>query len=180
LKKAYVALFLLAACGLSIAAVSSGYAQGVCTTGSNGVITCTNQYTPVQPSTCTTTVTVGGTVVVQSGSVPLSTITYPGPPIEVYASTVSNGGVVYPSGICFTGFVAPRLSSPPSAAGCWTSSNPPTTWYSVQCVSAPNIPLLGSGPQAAALAGFFASPANWIIIIAALLLGCLFLKGRKK
>ena len=33
----------------------------------------------------------------------------------------------------------------PTTTGCFTSSNPPTTWYSVQCVSAPNIPLGGIG-----------------------------------
>ena len=99
---------------LSIAAISPTHAQVVCTTGSNGVATCTNPYTPVQAGSCTTTVTVGGTVVLVSGSIPVSTITYSGPPISLYASTVSNGGVVYPSGMCFTGFLPPSSQAPQS------------------------------------------------------------------
>lgn len=35
-------------------------------------------------------------------------------------------------------------STVPTAAGCFSSSNPPTTWYSVQCVTAPTIPLAGN------------------------------------
>ncbi len=37
-------------------------------------------------------------------------------------------------------------SSPiPTKTGCFTSSNPPSTWYSAQCVTAPTIPLVGTG-----------------------------------
>lgn len=35
-------------------------------------------------------------------------------------------------------------ASLPTTAGCFSSSNPPTTWYSVQCGTAPPLPLGGS------------------------------------
>ncbi len=41
-------------------------------------------------------------------------------------------------------------STIPTKTGCFTSSNPPSTWYSAQCVTAPTIPLVGTGGMGSA------------------------------
>jgi hypothetical protein len=86
------------------------------------------------------------------------------------------------------GLYVPSVLSPPTATGCFTSSNPPTTWYSVQCVTAPNIPLTGASSLAAIvsseLRAFISNPSNLIIIALAIGLAIglayLFFRARNK
>jgi len=91
---------------------------------------------------------------------------------------------------CFVFFVQvwelySRPSSMPTSTGCFTSSNPPTTWYSVQCVTAPTIPLAVSSqsltnPVPFNLGTFLSNPSNLIIIPVTIGAVYLFLRARKK
>lgn len=72
----------------------------------------------------------------------------------------------------------------PTTTGCFSSSEPPTTWYSVQCLTAPTMPEVVSQPLGTPvpfnLSVFLSNSGNLIIIAAAFLLGYLFLRNRRK
>jgi hypothetical protein len=66
----------------------------------------------------------------------------------------------------------------PTSTGCFSSSNPPTTWYSVQCGTAPTVPLVGNLNSQTILSS---SPYVYsaIAIVLVVLLGYLFIRRRK-
>ena len=75
--------------------------------------------------------------------------------------------------------------TPPASTGCFTSSNPPTTWSSVPCVAAPTMPLRNSSlplgtPVPFNVGVFLSNPSNLIIIALAIALVYLVLRTRKK
>jgi len=75
-------------------------------------------------------------------------------------------------------------SALPTTPGCFSSSNPPTTWVSVQCVTAPTIPLGGATAQGLTPAyhiGLFSLTAPLIIIVVLVLafLGYIFTHRKK-
>jgi hypothetical protein len=67
---------------------------------------------------------------------------------------------------------------PTPGPGCFTSSNPPTTWVSVQCVTAPTIPLVG-GLIANSLQTNLSYIWIAISIVLIILLGYLFTHRKK-
>jgi len=64
--------------------------------------------------------------------------------------------------------------NPPPGTGCWTSPNYGTTWYSVQCVQAPNVPLAGLSRTPSG------STDSILVIIIAIAVAYLFFRTRKK
>jgi len=75
-------------------------------------------------------------------------------------------------------------SALPTTPGCFSSLNPPTTWVSVQCVTAPTIPLGGATAQgltpAYHIGPFSLTPPRIIIVVIVLAFLGYMLTHRKK
>ena len=52
----------------------------------------------------------------------------------------------------------------PTTTGCFSSSNPPTTWYSVQCATAPTMPLGNSYTTNSQVISGFSQSMGYVIV----------------